>query len=282
MNFQNIPRSDKVIKRGFIPKLDAMLFFDYEQIELRLLAYYMAVLGDTSMADAIKAGKDLHTESAIGALGLSEHPTDEQRQVGKTLNFSLVYGGGTPTIMRQLDVSFEDARRLLNNFHSRWPGIAPVQGEIRNHMLMRAFNVSRSQAQDAWFRAVKQRNQRELWDKAVEKKGYITTLWGRHLHPESEHKALNALVQGCAADLMRNALVTADRNLREFDAHLVSVIHDELILDAPFGEIPTMAVMVPQWMDHPPVSEVVPIGTDMEWTTTNWASKEAYKEDLVV
>lgn len=225
------------------------MFFDYEQIELRLLAYYMAVLGDTSMADAIKAGKDLHTESAIGALGLSEHPTDEQRQVGKTLNFSLVYGGGRPTIMRQLDLEWEAAGVLLKNFHKRWPGIQIVIQTI---------------------------------DQEIKKKGYIKTLWGRHLHPESPHKRLNALVQGCAADLMRNALVTVDRNLREFDAHLVSVIHDELILDAPFGEIPTMAVMVPQWMDHPPVSEVVPIGTDMEWTTTNWASKEAYKEDLVV
>lgn len=249
MNFQNIPRSDKVIKRGFVPKLDALLFFDYEQIELRLLAYYMAVLGDTSMADAIKSGKDLHSESAIGALGLSGQPTDEQRQVGKTLNFSLVYGGGRPTIMRQLDLEWNEAGTLLKNFHKRWPGIQIVIATI---------------------------------DREIEKKGYIKTLWGRHLHPESPHKRLNALVQGCAADLMRNALVTVDEALKGFDAHLVSVIHDELIIDAPFSEVPALAVSVPRWMDWPPVSGVVPVGTDMEWTTTNWAEKSAYKEDILV
>lgn len=260
MNFQNIPRSDKVIKRGFIPKLDALLFFDYEQIELRLLAYYMAVLGDTSMADAIRGGKDLHSESAIGALGLTGQPTDEQRQVGKTLNFSLVYGGGRPTIMRQLDVEWKEAGSLLQNFHKRWPGIQTVIAVI---------------------------------DQQIERNGYIKTLWGRHLHPESPHKRLNALVQGCAADLMRNALVTVDENLRKvaedgffkgtaYDAHLVSVVHDELILDAPFSEIPVLAKSVPMWMDYSPVSEVVPIGTDMEWSTTNWAEKSAYKEDVLV
>lgn len=249
INFQNIPRSDKVIKRGFVPKLDAMLFFDYMQIELRLLAYYMAVLGDTSMADAIKSGKDLHTESAIGALGLTTDPTDEQRQVGKTLNFSLVYGGGRPTIMRQLDLEWDAAGTLLKNFHKRWPGIQIVIQTI---------------------------------DEQIKRKGYIKTLWGRHLHPESPHKRLNALVQGCAADLMRASLVKVDKALYGREAHLVSVIHDELIIDAPLHEIPALAMLVPQWMDHPPVSEVVPIGVDMEWTTTNWASKEAYKEDLLV
>lgn len=243
MNFQNIPRSDKVIKKGFVPKLDALLFFDYEQIELRLLAYYMAVLGDSSMADAIKAGKDLHSESAIGALGLSGQPTDEERQVGKTLNFSLVYGGGTPTIMRQLEVDYPTAREMLRKFHRRWPGIQIVIATINNE---------------------------------IKKKGYITTLWGRHLHPESEHKRLNALVQGCAADLMRNALVTVHKNLHSMDAHLVSVIHDELILDAPNSEIPYLYIKVPMWMDWPPVSEVVPIGADMEWTTTNWAEKSKF------
>lgn len=206
----------------------------------------MAVLGDDSMASAIRAGKDLHTESAIGALGLRTDPTDEQRQVGKTLNFSLVYGGGTPTIMRQLGVTYPEARELLVNFHKRWPGIQIVINFI---------------------------------NRRIEERGYITTLWGRHLHPESEHKRLNALVQGCAADLMRNALVTVARHLREgeYAAHLVSVIHDELILDAPFTEVPELALFVPRWMDWKPVSEVVPIGTDMEWTTTNWASKMAYK-----
>lgn len=245
MNLQTIPRKDKVIKRAFVPKLDALLYFDYDQIELRLLAFYMASLGDTSMADAIKAGKDLHSESTIGALGLDRQPTDDERQVGKTLNFSLVYGGGTPTIMRQLEVDFPAARRMLDRFHRRWPGIQVVQAAI---------------------------------DSRIAENGFITTLFGRELHPESQHKRLNALVQGCAADLMRNALVTVDDKLREwrFESHLVNVVHDEIQLDCLNSEVEWLVENVPALMDYEEVSSVVPIGVACEISRTTWADKEEY------
>jgi DNA polymerase I len=200
----------------------------------------MAVLGDDSMAAAIIAGKDLHSESAIGALGLSSAPTDEQRQVGKTLNFSLVYGGGTPTIMRQLEIPFPEAKKLLRNFHGRWPGIQIVINTINNE---------------------------------IARKGYIKTLFGRNLRPDSEHKRLNALVQGCAADLMRWALVNVDEQLKDADSHLVSVIHDELIIDSTKAELDWLVEMVPQWMRYPEVEEFVPIGVDPEVSFTNWAMK---------
>lgn len=243
MNIQNIPRSDKVVKRAFVPKLDAFLFFDYSNIELRMLAFYMASLGDTSMAQAFIDGKDLHTESALAVVGYCE--TDEHRQVGKTLNFSMVYGGGRPTLMRQLGVTFPEATELLRKFHARWPGIELVQTAIQHRLAER---------------------------------GYITTLWGRHLHPESEHKALNALVQGCAADLMRSALVKVHAHLdsRLMASHLVLTIHDELVLDAVDAEIPYLVEIVPTLMDEPRVSELVPIATDCEISRTTWADKEAY------
>lgn len=245
MNVQTLPRKDIVVKTAFVPKQGAMIFSDYEQIELRLLAYYMALMGDPSMADAIKAGLDLHTESAMAALKLNRQPTDEERQVGKTYNFSIVYGGGTPTLMRQLGITYPEAREGLNDYHTRWPGIRRLQDRIQ---------------------------------KRLQQRGYITTLWGRHLHPESEHKALNALVQGCAADLMKSALVTTHRWLKEggFDAHLVSVIHDELVLDSPLDEVPVIAENLPDLMRAHDVHKVVPIDVDIAWTTTNWAGKTAY------
>lgn len=246
MNFQNIPRKDKVIKRAFIPKLDALFFFDYKQIEMVLLSYYMAKLGDRSMADVLSDERtDLHTESAAAALGISGELSDEQRQIGKVLNFSLVYGGGRPTIMRQLDVTWPQAGKLLAGFHRRWPGISIVQDGIK---------------------------------KQVESRGYITTLWGRHLHPESPHKALNALVQGCAADLMRTSLVDVHSYARAsgWGSHLVSTIHDEVILDVCESEYDVVASEVPRLMDHPPVSAVVPVRVDVEWSTTNWAEKGPY------
>lgn len=245
MNLQNIPRQDKTIKRALLPKLDAFLFFDYMQIELRLLAFYMASIGDTSMADAIKAGKDLHTESAMAALGRSEL-TDEQRQVGKTLNFSIVYGGGRPTIMRQLDLTWGAAGQILDGYHRRWPGINTLNAVIAQK---------------------------------VAERGYVKTLWGRHLHPESQHKALNALVQGCAADLMKSALIKVHRWLRDSlcASHLVLTIHDELVIDAMENEIELLALNVPELMSYAPVDEVVPIGVDTEISRASWADKEAYE-----
>lgn len=254
MNLQTIPRKDKVIKRAFIPKLDALVYFDYEQIELRLLAYYMAVLGDPSMREVLISGEDLHSESAKGAFRLSREPNDAERQLGKNLNFSMVYGGGRPAVLRYLNqfydgkkqASWGEAEKVLSNFHARWPGIAIVTATI---------------------------------DAELDKKGYIRTLFGRQLHPESRHKALNALVQGCAADLMRNALVTVDENLAGSESHLVNVVHDEIQIDARENEIPDLVEYVPQWMDYAEVSEVVPIGTSVEISRTTWADKEEY--DLV-
>lgn len=245
MNFQNIPRHDKVVKRAFVPKLDALFFFDYSQIELTLLAYYMTSVGDRSMANALIAGDDLHVESAKGALNLDRDLTDEERQVGKTLNFSLVYGGGRPTLMRQLDITWPEAGKLLRGFHRRWPGVALL------------------------VEAIKQK---------CETQGYIKTLWGRHLHPESQHKALNALVQGCAADLMRSALVKVHKHAGEqgWESHLVSNIHDEIIMDVETDDFHSVYTEVPKLMDHQPVSSIVPISVDVEWSTTNWAEKEKY------
>lgn len=244
MNFQNVPRKDKVVKRAFVPKLDALLYFDYEQIELRLLAFYMAALGDTSMAETIAAGEDLHSASARAALGIRPDVSlsDAERQVGKVLNFSLVYGGGTPTIMRQLDVDFPRARTLLRNFHKQWPGIQIVQAAI---------------------------------DQTINDRGYIKTLFGRHLHPESPHKRLNALVQGCAADLMRNSLVVIDQNIQDegLESHLVNVVHDEVQLDCVRDEIDFLVVNVPRWMDYAEVSALVPVATSCEISFTNWADK---------
>lgn len=282
MNFQNIPRSDKVIKKAFIPKLDALCFFDYEQIELRLLAYYMSQAGDDTMSQAIRDGKDLHTESAAAALRIARDLTDEERQVGKTLNFSMVYGGGKPTLVRQLGLGWDEAGTLLANFHTKWPGIRLVQDQIRLRIIQRGLGHPFVEARYVLDQAQRKRNGvSELMEVAVRGGGYITTLWGRHLHPESDHKALNALVQGCAADLMRSALVKVHgyTQAEGLSSHLVNVVHDELILDATLIEVPLLAERVPALMDHAPISEVVPIGTDMEWSRTTWADKTAYDRE---
>lgn len=242
-NTQNIPRSDKTIKRAFIPKLDAFMFYDYKAIEVRLLAYYMArSIGDDSLATEIIDGLDPHLETAKG-LYPGRQISDEMRQHGKTMNFSIIYGGGRPTIMRQIGCSWEEADRLLKAYHHHRPGIV----ELAN--------------------AVKER---------YKERGYIHTLFGRRLRPADDHKALNALIQGCAADLMRHAVIAVHHNLELFESHIVNIIHDEIMLDCRKSELEELHDWIPRSMIDSRIEEYVPIAVDCEVSYTNWSEKEEY------
>jgi DNA polymerase-1 len=245
MNVQNIPRSQKDVKRAFVPKLDAFLFFDYKAIEVRLLAYYLAAaINDHSLANEINDGSDPHAVTARGLYN-TDSITDEQRQVGKTLNFSIIYGGGARTIMSQLDVKYTEARRLLKAYHTTRPGIALLNDNIAA---------------------------------TLEHKKYIKSLYGRRLHITENHKALNALIQGSAADLMRDSVVRVTRLLdAKYATHIVNIVHDEIILDATTSEISTLVNTIPTLMGNKTVERFVSIETDCEYSTTNWAEKEAYR-----
>jgi DNA polymerase-1 len=245
VNVQNIPRSQKDVKRAFVPKLDAFLFFDYTAIEVRLLAYYLArAIGDMSLSSEINNGADPHRITAQG-LFQREDISDEDRQVGKTLNFSIIYGGGTPTIMRQLGVSYTEARDLLRAYHTTRPGIKLLNNTISETLAAR---------------------------------GYIQSLYGRRLHVTEEHKALNALIQGSAADLMRNSVVNVDKYLNaNYATHIVNIVHDEIILDTDKNEIDELVTIIPNLMGNKLVEQFVNINVDCEISFTNWANKEEYE-----
>lgn len=257
MNVQTLPRKDKVVKKAFVPKLDAFLFADYPNIELKLLAFYLESIGFPSMAEAFRAGADLHRESAAGIYGLpADQLDDEQRQVGKTLNFSIVYGGGVPTLIEQgVAADGKAAMQLLRGYHNRWPGIGWE-------------SKRRPADHGTLIDGIKSR---------INERGYITTLYGRHLHPRSMHSALNALCQGCAADLMKWAMVRTDDSLKHYGmrSHIVNMVHDELILDCAADELPALVQSLPQWMTDDRIEAVVPIVPEPEVSTTTWADKEA-------
>jgi DNA polymerase-1 len=165
--------------------------------------------------------------------------------VGKTLNFSIIYGGGARTIMSQLDVKYTEARRLLKAYHTTRPGIALLNDNIAA---------------------------------TLEHKKYIKSLYGRRLHITENHKALNALIQGSAADLMRDSVVRVTRLLdAKYATHIVNIVHDEIILDATTSEISTLVTTIPRLMGNKMVERFVSIETDCEYSTTNWAEKEAYR-----
>jgi DNA polymerase I len=238
-----------VVKRAFMPKLDALLCFDYKQIEPRLLAYFLAkTLGDTTLAERIMAGEDPYTVIVEGFYGRSDL-TDEERQTGKRLFLSLMYGGGESTVIAQFGIDWPTAKSMTTQFHRAWPGVRMLQDAIMQ---------------------------------TVNTRGYLLTLAGRHLRPESDHKAINTLIQGSAAEIMRESLVKVHRYLESnlMASHIVLSIHDEIDLDAARAEIPHLVEVVPPMMtDYPEINAVVPIETDTEICWTNWGDKMPYERE---
>ena len=242
-NTQNVPRSDKTIKRAFIPKLDAFMFLDYKAIEVRVLAYYLALsIDDSTLAEEINNNLDPHLETAKG-LFPGQAITDEMRNIGKTCNFSIIYGAGVPRLMEAFHLSYEEARQLLNTYHEHRPGIRILQKKVK---------------------------------KTLTERGYIRTLWGRRLRPIEDHKALNALIQGCSADLIRHSAHTVHHGLKPYRSHIVNLIHDEIMIDATTDELEFLATQVPEWMKDDTIQELVTIGVDCEVSYSTWADKEDY------
>lgn len=232
------------------------MFADYSQIEYRLLAYYLAaVLDDHTMAENFKRGIDPHSATARLMLGLPADAelTDAQRQVGKVGNFSIMYAGGVPTIMRQLGCDEDRAKELLRALRSSMPGIKALNDEIRE---------------------------------TYRKRGHIKSIAGRHLSVDpavaearGQHRAeaalLNYLIQGSAAELMRDALIKVHKYLHDSrcSSHMVNVVHDEIQFDVLSAELPLLVEHVPDLMGNELVEQYVPIEVDMEISETSWADK---------
>lgn len=200
------------------------------------------------MANEFNQGLDPHTETARH-LFKKQDIDDRERQIAKRLAFSLVYGGGVSTLIQQgLIKTYPQGKALLREFHEARPGIAMLQGRITQRL---------------------------------QERGYITTLWGRHLKPQEEHKALNALVQGCSADLMKAALRKVHHWLagQKLESHLVNVVHDELMLDCRTSEVERLVESVPGLMSDARIAEVLPVETSCEISYTSWAEKVGYTTD---
>lgn len=267
MNVQNIPKKDKVVKGAFLPKLDAFIFCDFPNIELKLLAFYLESIGHPSMAETFREGADLHARTASGLFGMAEADVvEDDRQTAKRVNFSIVYGGGIPTLIEQGVVKdAPEALSLLKKYHATWPGIG--------------WGTRRKDAADgtlAWW--LKQRMKPEGSNPKA--KGYITTLWGRHLHPHSDHVLINHLCQGCAADLIKEGMIKVHRHLKAggFESHLVNSVHDELALDCVRSEVAELARVVPELMNNAMLDASVPIKPVPEISWTTWAAKAPYIE----
>lgn len=261
MNIQTLPRKDTTIKKAIIPKLDAIILADYSSIEYRLYAYLMAVvMEDETAANIFRQGKDIHAEQAkriYDALGwpYEEPLPDGVRQVGKTSNFSALFAGGIPTIERQLACGKAKARAIADAFHADNPLLGRWVWKGRGFT-----------DPDPWTL-----NGQIV--ATLREKGHLTTLWGRELHPEDERKGLNAVIQGGAADLLKQSMVKIHATMKSegMAAHMITSTHDELGWDAPEDEVDYLLESIPGWMDDPVLAEVLPITVDIKMSRESWA-----------
>ena len=213
-NLQNIPirsAEGRRIRKAFIaPEGYKILAADYSQIELRIMAHLSE---DEGLIDAFKNGEDIHRATAAEVFGVAlDAVSDEQRRNAKAINFGLIYGMSAFGLGRQLHIGRNEAQQYIDLYFERYPGVHRYMEDTR---------------------------------KLAAEKGYVETLFGRRLHlPEinarngqrrqaAERTAINAPMQGTAADIIKRAMIAVDAYLRneQPDARMIMQVHDELILE---------------------------------------------------
>ncbi len=261
MNVQNLPRKMKEVKHAFLPKLDLLLEADYQAIEYRMLAAYLAAIGEPRVANNFRRGIDIHSESArllYETLGWSYDPeNDEIRQRGKTFNFSVVYGGGIPTIMRQTGVDKDTALEMLEAYHASIP-------EMRK--------LSWPEPRLAWQKKDWKPGALEL---ALQDRGYLLNWWGMHIKPDEPHKLLNSLCQGGGALLLRTSIGKIHNHLRlnGFKSHIVATVHDSILFDCVGEEAKEVKAIASRLMLDDKMEELCPVETS--WSVgVKWSEME--------
>ncbi|MDO9663978.1 DNA polymerase I [Glaesserella parasuis] len=212
-NLQNIPirnEQGRRIRQAFIAHDGyVILAADYSQIELRIMAH---LANDANMIKAFAEGKDIHRSTAAEIFGVPlEAVTSEQRRSAKAINFGLIYGMSEFGLANQLGISSTDAKKYMELYFQRYPAVQQFMLDIR--------------------------------EKAAEK-GYVETLFGRRLYlPEinsrnqmrrkaAERVAINAPMQGTAADIIKVAMIGIDQAVRNCeDIAMIMQVHDELVFE---------------------------------------------------
>ncbi|MBQ0757746.1 MAG: DNA polymerase I [Amphritea sp.] len=230
-NLQNIPirsTEGRRIRQAFIaPEGYKLVAADYSQIELRIMAHLSQ---DKGLLNAFAQGEDVHkaTAAEVFKVGLDE-VTADQRRSAKAINFGLIYGMSAFGLAKQLGIGRNEAQRYIDHYFETYPGVQRYMDDIR---LQAAEN------------------------------GYVETLFGRRLYlPEikasngmrrqaAERTAINAPMQGTAADIIKKAMVKVDNWLQNSDtgARMIMQVHDELILEVPEAELEEVTAQLVELM----------------------------------
>jgi DNA polymerase-1 len=250
-NLQNIPvrtEEGRRIRAAFIaPPGSQIVSADYSQVELRIMAHLSE---DARLLEAFAAGEDVHRATAAEIFGVTPQAVSaDQRRVAKTINFGLIYGMSAFGLARNLGLERSAAQRYIERYFARYPGVAHYMENTREQ---------------------------------AHATGCVTTLFGRRLAlPEirsdrasrrqaAERAAINAPMQGTAADLIKLAMVAVQNYLEaeKLRSRLILQVHDELVLEVPEAELPRLHADLPRLMSG--VSQLrvpllVEIGQGANW-----------------
>jgi DNA polymerase-1 len=250
-NVQNIPiRSPEGvrIREAFIAaEGHSLLSADYSQIELRILAHYSE---DESLIEAFRRGEDIHRRTAAEVAGVApDAVTADQRARAKAVNFGIIYGSSAFGLARQLGIAAGEAQETIDAYFAQYRGVR------------RFLDATIEQARE---------------------RGWVTTLLGRRrylpdlqsrnrvLRGAAERMAVNSVIQGTAADLIKKAMVDVDAALDAggFDARMILQVHDELVFEAPASQLESLEAMVRERMEGVlplRVPLVIDVGVGRNW-----------------
>lgn len=251
-NLQNIPirtERGRQVRKAFVPR-DAhhlLLAADYSQVELRVIA---ALSGDEGLIAAFKAGHDIHASTASKVFGVALDQVDrDMRSKAKAVNFGIIYGQGAFGLAQNLNIRRSEAKEIIDNYYEQFGGLKAYQNK----------NIE-----------------------FARQHGYVETILKRRRYLKdinsanavvrgfAERNAINAPVQGSAADIIKLAMIEIDKELttKKFKTRMILQVHDELVFDAHLDELDEVKQLVVDKMQNAYPLEV-PLKVDLD-TGKNW------------
>jgi DNA polymerase-1 len=244
-NLQNIPTRTETgqrVRTGFIAEEgNVLLSVDYSQVELRIVAH---MAGDQAMLEAFRQGQDIHTTTAAAIYGVPlAEVTKDMRRHAKAINFGLIYGMSAFGLTRRTELTLAESEKFVKVYFERFPGVKKYLDDTR---------------------------------RLAAEQGYVTTLLGRRryfpalqgslnqqLRQREEREAINAPIQGTAADIMKIAMLKIPDALKlaGLQGQMLLQVHDEIVLECPQSELEKTAQVVQRTMEEAyPLS--IPLSTE--------------------
>lgn len=250
-NLQNIPvrtEEGRRIRQAFIAAPGyKMIAADYSQIELRIMAH---LSGDKGLLDAFSKGLDVHSATAAEVFAVAvDDVTKDQRRSAKAINFGLIYGMSAFGLAKQLDITRPEAQEYVDLYFKRYPGVKEYMEQTKEK---------------------------------AKQDGFVETVFGRRLYLHeinakngmrrqyAERTAINAPMQGTAADIIKLAMINLDKEIQteKFDMRMIMQVHDELIFEIKESQVNDAIVLIKEKMENAvelSVPLVVDVGIGINW-----------------